>query len=40
MKEARTIFISLKTDPNCVLFSEEKIEDRRINLNILKTPSC
>ena len=28
MKEARTIFISLKTDPNCVLFSEEKIEDR------------
>ena len=26
LKEARTIFNSLKTDPNSVLFSEEKID--------------
>ena len=28
LKEARTIFNSLKTDPTSVLFSEEKIDQR------------
>ena len=28
LKEARTIFNSLKTDPNSVLFSEEKMDNR------------
>ena len=28
LKEARTTFNSLKTDPNSALFSEEKIENR------------
>ena len=28
LKEARTIFNSLKTDPNSVLFSEDKIDNR------------
>ena len=28
LKEARTIFNSLKTDPTSVLFSEEKIDNR------------
>ena len=28
LKEERTIFNSLKTDPNSVLFSEEKIDNR------------
>ena len=28
IQESRNIFTSLKTDPNCVLFSEEKIGER------------
>ena len=30
LKEARTIFSNLKTDPNSVLFSEEKIDSRLV----------
>ena len=37
LKEARTIFSSLKTDPNSVLFSEEKIDNRLLkNLKKIK----
>ena len=40
LKEARTIFNSLKTDPSTVLFSEEKIDKRLLkklkNLKYLK----
>ena len=36
LKEARTIFNSLKTDPNSVLFSEEKID----KLKKLKKLKC
>ena len=28
LKEARTVFNNLKTDPNTVLLSEEKIDNR------------
>ena len=28
LKEAKNIFSSLKTDPNSVLFSEEKVDTR------------
>ena len=28
LQKAKNIFTSLKTDPNCVLFSEEKIDSR------------
>ena len=38
LKEARTIFNSLKTDPNSVLFSQEKIDNRL--LKKLKKPKC
>ena len=38
LKEARTIFNSLKTDPNSVLFSEEKIDNRL--LKKLKKLKC
>ena len=36
LKEARTVFNNLKTDPNTVLFSEEKIDNRL--LKKLKKP--
>ena len=37
LKEARTIFNSLKTDPNSVLFSEEKMDNRLLkNLKKIK----
>ena len=43
LKEARTIFNSLKTDPNSALFSEEKIDNRLLkklkNRNIEKVLS-
>ena len=36
LKKAKNIFTSLKTDPKCVLFSEEKIDNRLLR-NFLKS---
>ena len=44
LQKAKNIFAGLKTDPNIVLFSEEKIDNRLLkrqkNQGILKTLSC